>query len=106
MQIKEVKPINFFYYSTETTVKDLEKYIPIGQELFAEAVRNKLAITGPIHWHYYGFDGDENKRFTLEVALPVGAVLQAYDGKFHFKRTDMFKCVTTVHEGGWLDIPK
>ena len=29
-----------------------------------------------------------------------------YDGKFHFKRTEPFKCVSLRHDGNWLDIPK
>jgi effector-binding domain-containing protein len=105
MRIKEVKPINFLFFRTETKVNELAQYALIGQDLFREAVANKLNITGPVHWHYFGFDGDESKSFTLEISLPVSDVLEEYDGKFHFKRTEPFKCVTTIHEGGWLDIP-
>ena len=105
MQIKEVKPINFLFYRAETKVNELERFIPIGQELYAEALKNKLSVTGPVHWHYFGFEGDENKTFTLEVSLPVSHVLDEYDGKFHFKRTEKFRCVSTNHEGGWLEIP-
>jgi effector-binding domain-containing protein len=105
MRIKEVKPINFLFFRTETKVNELAQYAMIGQDLFREAVAHKLNITGPVHWHYFGFDGDESKSFTLEISLPVSDVLEEYDGKFHFKRTEPFKCVTTIHEGGWLDIP-
>jgi effector-binding domain-containing protein len=105
MRIKEVKPINFLFFRTETKVNELAQYAMIGQDLFREAVTHKLNITGPVHWHYFGFDGDESKSFTLEISLPVSDVLEEYDGKFHFKRTEPFKCVTTIHEGGWLDIP-
>jgi len=74
--------------------------------LFKEAVEKKLFITGSIHWHYFGFDGDESKRFTLEVALPVAEVLSDYDGAFHFKRTESFNSVCLTHEGRWDEIPK
>jgi len=106
MLIKEVKPINFLFYRTETKVNELLQFLPIAQELYAEAAHNKLGIAGPIHWHYFGFTGDESKPFTLEISLPVAEVLEEYDGKFHFKRTEHFRCVSAVHDGSWHDIPK
>src|SRR5688500_100519 len=105
MQVKAIKPISFLFFRKETRISELAKFIPVGQELFREAVLYKLPITGPVHWHYYGFQGDESKFFTLEIALPVGDVEEDYDGKFHFKRTESFKCVSYVHEGNWLDMP-
>lgn len=105
MHIKEIKPANFLFHRVETTVAALANHLPTGQKLFAEAVQKKLTITGPIHWHYVGFEGDEQKPFTLEIALPVAEVLSDYDGAFHFKRTESFRCVETIHEGGWQEIP-
>ncbi|HOX81465.1 MAG TPA: GyrI-like domain-containing protein [Chryseolinea sp.] len=105
-EIKEIKPINFLFYRAETKVNELEKFFPIAKELFKESVRLDLHVTGPVHWHYFGFTGDESKSFTLEVALPISQVVDEYDGKFHFKRTDNYKCVTLLHEGAWTDIPQ
>src|SRR5687768_13078272 len=105
MQVKEVKPINFLYYRTETKVSELINLVPVAKEIFREAVNLDLHITGPVHWHYTGFTGDESKPFILEIALPVSAVIPDYDGKFHFKRTKPFKCVSSVHEGAWNEIP-
>lgn len=105
MQIKEIKAINFLFYRVETKVSELSQYAMVGQELFAEAVQNKLFITGPVHWHYLGFEGDVNKNFILEISLPVSDVLENYDGRFHFKRTNSFKCLSTIHEGAWHEIP-
>jgi len=102
--LRNVKPINFLFYRTETTVAELHKLMWVATELFQEAVINRLTITGPIHWHYFGFMG-ETKPFTLEISLPVAEVLPDYDGKFHFKRTEEFKCVSLIHEGNWLEIP-
>lgn len=104
--LKEVKPINFLFFRTETTVGELSKFLSVGQELFAEAFENNLRITGPVHWHYFGFLGEPTKPFTLEIALPVADMIGEYDGKFHFKRTEPFRCVSIIHEGNWLDIPK
>ena len=105
MQVKEVKPINFIYFRTETNVSNLANLLPVAKEIYREAVSQDLRITGPVHWHYIGFTGDENKPFTLEIALPVSEVVPGYDGKFHFKRTQPFKCVSIIHEGGWNEIP-
>lgn len=105
MQIKLIKPINFLFFRTDTTLSELASFLPVGQQLFTEAVNQGLAITGPIHWHYLGFLGDATKQFTLEIALPVSALPQDYDGKFHVKRTEPFKCVSLIHDGGWNEIP-
>lgn len=104
--LKQVKPINFLFFRTETTVGELGNFLPIANDLFKEAFENTLRITGPVHWHYFGFAGDVNKPFTLEISLPVAEVIGEYDGKFHFKRTEPFSCVSIIHEGNWLEIPK
>ncbi|HEU5289353.1 MAG TPA: GyrI-like domain-containing protein [Cyclobacteriaceae bacterium] len=104
--LKQVKPINFLFFRTETTVSELEKFLPIANDLFKEAFENKLRITGPVHWHYFGFSPEADNSFTLEVALPVADVIGEYDGSFHFKRTEPFKCVSLMHEGSWQDLPR
>jgi len=101
MNIKEIKPISFLFFRTETKLAELGNFLMIGQQLFKEAVSNKLMVTGPIHWHYFGFEGDLNKSFTLEISLPVAEIPQDYDGAFHFKRTEPFKCVRATHDGDW-----
>jgi len=106
MQVKEVKPVNFLFFRTETKVAELSNFLPIAKELFREAVHLDLWITGPIHWHYYGFTGDETQPFTLEIALPVSELPALYDGKFHCKRTEPFRCVSAIHEGSWYQIPQ
>lgn len=105
MEVKEIKPINFIYYRTETTIGKLSNFIPVAREIYREAVAYDLHITGPVHWHYWGFMGEGLQPFTLEIALPVAEVVPGYDGKFHFKRTHPFKCVSFIHEGGWNEIP-
>jgi len=103
--IKQIKPINFLFHRAEVKISDLTNQIPIAKELFKESVRLDLHPSGPIHWHYFGFMGDESKSFMLEVCLPVASIPADYDGKFHFKRTENFKCVSFLHEGGWQEIP-
>lgn len=99
--IKEVKPINFLYFRAETHADQLLNFIPVARDLFKEAVNYNLHVTGPIHWHYFGFSGDASDLFTLEISLPVSDVIAGYDGNFHFKRTESFRCVALTHEGGW-----
>jgi effector-binding domain-containing protein len=106
MQIKSVKPINFLFYRTETRIADLANLTWVARDLFKEAVAQDLTVTGPVHWHYFGFSGDESKDFTLEIAIPIADIPQEYDGRFHFKRTEPFRCVSSTHEGSWFEIPK
>lgn len=104
--VKQVKPINFLFFRTETTIGELSSFLSVANELFKEAFEKNLRVTGPVHWHYFGFNGDFTKPFTLEIALPVSEILSEYDGQFHFKRTESFQCVSIIHEGSWLEIPK
>jgi effector-binding domain-containing protein len=105
MQIKNVRPGNFLLFRAETTVTELVNYLPVAQSLYEEAVRQKLRINGPIHWHYLGFS-DLQTPFTLEVCLPVDRIPADYDGPFHFKRTEPFRCVSLEHDGSWYQIPE
>ncbi len=104
--VKLVKPINFMFHRVEVKLSDLINQIPVAKELFKESVRLDLHPSGPIHWHYIGFTGDPLMFFTLEICLPVANVPKDYDGKFHFKRTADFRCVSLIHEGSWQEIPK
>lgn len=105
MTIKEVKPIRFLFFRTETTINELNQFMWVAKALMKEAVHYDLTVTGPVHWHYHGFMGDFNKSFVLEICLPVADVLPEYDGEFHFKVTEPFKCISIMHEGNWLEIP-
>lgn len=104
MQIKIVKPINFVFFRTETTLSELANHLSKAPELFKEAVACNLWVTGPVHWHYMGFTGEAAKPFTLEISLPVAAIPADYDGRFHFKRTEPFRCISVVHEGSWAQM--
>lgn len=102
---KEVKPINFLCFRTETTISQLVEFLPVAKDLQKEAVNHDLRMVGPVHWHYVGFTGDASKPFVLEIAIPVDQIPVEYDGSFHFKRTETFRCVSLVHEGPWSSLP-
>ena len=99
---KQVQPISFLFFRTETTLGELGNFFHVANELYTEALKYKLNVTGPIHWHYFGFMGDATRPFTLEISLPVSEILADYDGPYHFKRTESFACISLIHEGNWL----
>ena len=103
-KLREIKPINFIFYRTETYLQHLGNFVPVARDLFKEACIYNLHVTGPIHWHYLDFTGNPSEPFTMEIALPVAETLTDYDGSFHFKRTDKFRCVELKHEGSWASM--
>jgi effector-binding domain-containing protein len=105
-ELREIKPINFIFFRTQAYLEQLPNFVPVARDLFKEACLYNLHVTGPVHWHYIDCNGDPGSPFTLEIALPVAETLTDYDGSFHFKRTDQFRCVALTHEGSWMSIPK
>lgn len=101
--LKQVQPISFLFFRTETSLAGLAEFFHVAPELYAEASALKLPVTGPVHWHYLNFK-DHTQPFTLEIALPVAGGSRGYDGKFHFKRTDHFKCLSIRHDGNWQEM--
>jgi len=107
MEIKEIKPMNFLYFSTETKISELSSFVSrVARALHLEAAKLDLDVTGPIYWNYFGFAGDVNQSFLLEISLPVGEIPANYRGEFRFKRADKFKCLSARHEGSWYELPK
>jgi effector-binding domain-containing protein len=105
MQIKEVKPMTFFYYSVQTTLRELLSYVRVvAKDLHKEAALHDIKVTGPVYWQYIGFNGNPVKEFTLEIALPVADIRPTYTGKFQFRKTESFKCLSTWHEGSWAEL--
>jgi effector-binding domain-containing protein len=105
MNIIQQHPVNFLCFRTTTTIAELPAFAPVTQQVISEAVRLSIPITGAAHWHYFGLT-DMNKPFTLEIAIPVGKIVDGYDGAFHFKRTDKHDAVSAVHYGSWLQLPE
>jgi effector-binding domain-containing protein len=107
MQIKEIKPINFLYFKTETEVNALAGFIKtVAKSLHLEAAKLGLDVTGPVYWNYFGFTGDVTRPFTLEISIPLAELPANYSGQFQVKRTEAFKCLSTFHTGSWSSIPE
>ena len=105
MKIIDALPINFLFHRVTTTLPELPSFASVTQEIIAEAVKLKLPVTGAAHWHYFGLT-DMSKPFTLEISIPVGGVLDGYDGRFHFKRSDVFTALSSIHYGAWEKLPE
>ena len=104
MEIKTLPPINVLYYSTETTLKDLGQYVfNVAKQLYTECCKTHILPTGPVYWVYYGADGNPDKVFTLEIALPVNHPPIA-SSLFKFKQLPAFKCIEAVHYGNWNEL--
>ena len=105
MQVKEVKPINFFYFRTRTRVGELGRFVGvIARELYRDAALHDLEITGPIYWNYFGFNGNESTEVTLDIALPIAEMPGIYHGNFQLKREESCTCISLVHAGSWFDL--
>ena len=90
-----------------TKLRDLGRLAGVvARELYRDAVRNDLEITGPVYWIYLNISGDENKPFVLEIALPVSEIPARYSGRFELKRSETFYSISLIHTGTWYDMPE
>ncbi len=93
--------MNFFCFSTEATLMELGNYIRVkAHETYIEAVKNKLEITGPIYWIYYGMDGNPETKFKLDIGVPVQNSKPISNG-FSCKPIEQMEFATCIHEGSW-----
>ncbi|HEX7015835.1 MAG TPA: GyrI-like domain-containing protein [Cyclobacteriaceae bacterium] len=105
MQIKEAKPLNFLYFRTKARIGELGRFVGvIARELYRDAVRYDVEITGPVYWSYQGYTGRDADLFTLDIGLPLAEIPGSYHGMFQLKREDAFPCVSLIHEGSWVDL--
>jgi effector-binding domain-containing protein len=102
MHIKTYPPLTVLSSIHQTTIARLHEFGPVMAELYAEAGR-KSFINGPLHWIYYGMDGNPDTVFTLEIAVPVRKTFQS--SRFQIKELDFFKAITFPHEGPWEQLP-
>ncbi|TDE10025.1 GyrI-like domain-containing protein [Dyadobacter psychrotolerans] len=106
MQIRTIQPMQIFCFETETTLKDISQYIRvIARQLYSEAVKNELEITGPVYWIYDGADGQPDTKFRLTIALPISQNKTLItNSDFKIKTLDAFRCMSHRHEGCWKSL--
>ena len=106
MIIKKAPSMNFFCFSTETTLMELGKYVRVkAYETYIEAIKNNLEITGPIYWIYYGMDGNPETKFKLDIGVPVQKNKPLSSG-FSCKPVGEMEFATCIHEGSWNNFPQ
>ena len=104
MQVRMYPAMNVLYCSFETSLLTLhDKIGTVARDLYSEAARQHLLVTGPVYWLYYGADGVPGTIFKLEIAIPVSGIPETND-RFLFKELDTFKCLSVLHEGSWSDL--
>ena len=69
MQIRTIQPMQVFCFETETSLRDISQYIRVvARQLYADAIKHELEITGPVYWIYNGADGQPDTKFKLTIA--------------------------------------
>jgi effector-binding domain-containing protein len=104
MEAKIIKPMTVLYYSEKNNLTGLARLVRTkAKELYIEAIRYGMEVTGPVYWIYYGMDGNPDTTFTLEIAIPVYNE-KIYSGDYEIKRLSAYKCAAAVHNGPWKNM--
>lgn len=93
------------YSSHQTTIPQLNEFVGrVAKELYAEASRIGVLVSGPQYWIYHGMDGNPATVFTLEISLPVQGEIT--DSIFPVKELPAFKSLSHWHMGVWNRMPE
>jgi effector-binding domain-containing protein len=108
MQLKTIAPFHVFCFDTITTFRNLPDYVRVvARQLYKEAVRHDLEITGPVYWIYKGADGNPDTSFALTIALPVThAAIEINNSEFKLQTLPTFQCMSCLHNGEWSELGK
>lgn len=106
MRITTVKAKKVMKFTTNATLKDLDKYTGTKpSELYAEAQRCGYQTLEPQIWQYTGPDGKPDTVFKLEIMLPIiGDGNGLKPEGFEIDEASEFKALQTLHEGPWAEI--
>ncbi len=106
MRITTVKAKKVMKFTTNATLKDLDKYTGTKPtELYVETQRCGYQTMEPQIWQYTGPDGKPDTVFKLEIMLPIMG-----DGNglkpegFEIDEVGEFKALQTLHEGPWAEL--
>jgi effector-binding domain-containing protein len=104
MTVKMHPAMNVLYSTFQTSLATIhDKVGVVARDLYEEAARQHLLVTGPVYWFYYGSDGKPETVFTLEIAIPVSGEPRTTE-RFRFNKLPAFKCLSLMHEGSWADL--
>ncbi|MBO9729213.1 MAG: DJ-1/PfpI family protein [Chitinophaga sp.] len=97
----ESASFHFFYRRYQTNYAGMLELVRTAiKEVYEQAIAAGLEICGGAQWHYYGFDGQPDTVFTLDIGLPVTAV-KAVTAPWQCETLPPFKCVSMQHRGSW-----
>ncbi|QJW91697.1 GyrI-like domain-containing protein [Spirosoma taeanense] len=103
-RVKETTPFAALCFITRATLPTLSQYAGhVADDLYQEAERLKLDVTGPIQWIYTGVNGDEANEFQLEIALPICQPAHA-SGQFRYQVFPAFRFISFIHAGPWTEL--
>ena len=99
MRITTVKAKKVMKFTTNATLKDLDKYTGTKpSELYAEAQRCGYQTMEPQIWQYTGPDGKPDTVFKLEIMLPIiGDGNGLKPEGFEIGEAKEFKALQTLH---------
>jgi effector-binding domain-containing protein len=105
MEQKTHPPMQVMYSSHSSTIPQLNELVGVvAKQLYAEASRLGLLVSGPQYWIYHGMDGSPDTVFTLEIALPVQGEVKG--SRFPVKELPALKSVSHWHYGAWEKMPE
>lgn len=102
LSIIDVPAFRALCFVTQATLPQVPHLGYVPQQLYADATRLGLTITGPIQYLYEGVSGDETAEFRLTIALPIQEPEPGTlsDG-FAFATIPAFRAVTFTYTGAW-----
>jgi effector-binding domain-containing protein len=105
MEIKTHPSMKVLYSTHQTTIPQLGNFVAVvAKELYAEASKLGVLVSGPQYWIYHGMDGNNDTVFTLEIAVPIQGDIQS--SKFAVKELPAYKSVSHMHAGAWEQMPE
>jgi effector-binding domain-containing protein len=106
MEQKTLPAMQVLYFTTKTTLAKLQDVvIHVPDDMYKEAIKQGLFISGPQYWIYYGADGKPDTEFTLDIVIPVNGTMNG-ESKYAIKTLESFKYVSTIHHGDWKELGK
>ena len=85
------------YVELKTTHNRLHDDVEKAAGDFMATATQKLKVTGPMEFLYFGATGDMDAEYTLRIAYPVQEKTEAEGIKF--ASTEQFKCYSYNHKG-------
>ncbi|GAB4001124.1 hypothetical protein GCM10028807_56450 [Spirosoma daeguense] len=103
LSVQETTPFTALTFTTRTTLSTISQYVrTVAEDLYAEAARLNLDVSGPIYWVYTDARGDENHEFQLEIALPISQPGES-SSQFSYKTFPSFRSANYTYAGPWSD---